>query len=176
MTVSQLKIAVRTPTEQIPVGRGFYQLEEDALYVQVAPWDREHRFFSFLESEHVRLDIDKNGSLLFIEVSLPRRKWKTVDRLPIPDQHQPGDVRWADFREQMPSPKLIADKTHEHLQIRFSDQPPVATFEIAQSILVQADTDNFVTSIFVLDMLDDLAGQEIAHFRKAMQAAKKTGR
>jgi hypothetical protein len=175
MTVSQPKIAVRTPTEQIPVGRGFYQLEEDSLYVQVAPWDREHRFFSFLESDQVRLDIDKNGVLLFIEVTLPRRNWETVALLEIPTQHQPGDVRWADFRQQMVSPRLVADRTREHLRIIFSESQSVATYEIAQSILVQADDDNLVTGIWIADILDDLAGQEIAHFRNAMQAAKKSG-
>lgn len=176
MTVSQLTIAVRTPTEQIPVGRGFYQLEEDSLYVQIAPWDREHRFFSYLESDHVRLDIDKNGSLLFIEVALPRRKWRSVETLEVPTRHQPGDVRWADFREQMTSPRLVTDRTREQLQIVFSDAPSVATYEIAQSVLVQADKGHCVTSVWITDIIDDLAGQEIAHFRKAMQPAKKTGR
>jgi hypothetical protein len=32
-----------------------------------------------------------------------------------------------------------------------------------------------VTGIWIADILDDLAGQEIAHFRNAMQAAKKSG-
>ena len=64
MTVSQIKLKVQTPSGPVLPGRGFYQLEEDALYVQIAPFSREFRFFSFLESEFVHLDLDKEDLIL----------------------------------------------------------------------------------------------------------------
>ena len=49
------KLKISAPIEPIPPGRGFYQLEEDSLLVQVGVFDRRRRFFSYLQSEHVCL-------------------------------------------------------------------------------------------------------------------------
>ena len=173
MTVEQLKVAIRTPIDRIPVGRGFYQLEEDALYVQIAPWDSDHRFFSFIESDTVRLDVDKHGSLLFIEVSEARRHWTEMESLVIPKAVAPADIRWADFRETIAQPQLLSDHTREHLQIKYSDLPPALADEIAGSVLVQVTRENIVTSVWVTDIIDDLAGQEIAWFRTAMRPKER---
>lgn len=169
MTVEQLKVAIRTPIDRLPVGRGFYQLEEDALYVQIAPWDSDHRFFSFIESDNVRLDIDKHGSLLFVEVTEARRRWTEVDQLDVPKAIAPADVRWADFRATIAAPQLLSDRTREHLQVKYSGIEPAHTYEIAGSVLVQVTRENIVTSIWITDIIDDLAGQEIAWFRSAMR-------
>jgi len=174
MPVDKLKVAIRTPIDQIPVGRGFYQLEEDALYVQIAPWDSDHRFFSFIESETARLDIDKTGALLFVEVSEARRNWPVQEKLVIPRAVAPADIRWTDFRSTVADPTLLADPTKEHLQIRYSSEDPAFAYEIAGSVLVQVTADNIVTSIWITDIIDDLAGQEIAAFRKAMQPHART--
>ena len=75
MAAQAIKLRISTPTEPIPPGRGFYQLEEDSLYVQIGLFSRDRRFFSYLESKNTRLDFDREGRLIFIEVDLPRRQW-----------------------------------------------------------------------------------------------------
>ncbi len=169
MTVKTPKIRLETPSGDILPGRGFYQLEEDALYVQVGPFRRGHRFFSYLEAPHVRMEFDKAGCLAFIEVSKPRRQWPVDDKFKLPGKALPADIRWLDFRENMKAPTLATDSRKRHLLLRFSKTDPSGCYYLANHVLIQTDSDNNLVAIWVTDIIDDLAGREISAFRKGIR-------
>ncbi len=166
MTIQSARLRISTPTEPLMPGRGFYQLEEDALYVQIGPFAPQQRFFSYLESSSVSLEFDRNARLIFIEVTRPRRNWAVSDKLVFPSEVEPADLRWLDFRETMPEPQLTSNAIKTLLHLRFGERPPARGFRVADCVIVQADSDDCLSDIWVDRIEDDLAGQEIAAFRK----------
>ena len=164
------RLVFRVEPSQYPLlaGGAFYQLEEDALYVQVgAP---EERFFSFIESTGVRLDMDRDGRLLFIEVSVPRRRWWVTDKMEWPEHSFPAVMRWLDFRTEIATPSLFTNKKRNVLSIRFSSNDMVACWALSHSVVALVDATDAVAQLVVRDIVDDVAGQEIAAFRRAHRA------
>ncbi len=173
MSVKAIQIAVFPPTGELEPGRGFYQTEEDSLYVQVGNYHSDSHFFSFLESEWVRFDFDKFGRLLFFEVSLPRHRW-----LVSPDWHPPAeaeraDIRWLDFRETIPTPDILTNHDRNGLELRLEKHPPERFFLLAEHILLGVTAQQTVSRIWLTDIVEDRAGHEIAAFRRltAIQAS-----
>ncbi|MFH1688156.1 MAG: hypothetical protein ABIE70_11635 [bacterium] len=160
------QLEISTPTEPIPPGRGFYQLEEDALYVQIGPCTHERAFFSWLESDELRMEFERRGRLVFLEVALPRRRWTKSGALAFPAPTEMADVRWLDFRQRLEPVALITDNAAALLQIRFAETTPSRSFQIAERVAVQTDQDHRLISLWIDGIVDDLAGQEIAAFRR----------
>lgn len=168
MTVKNLKLKIRTPAGTVFPGRGFYQLEEETLYVQLAPFSKEYRFFSFLESERVHFDLDKEGRLLFFEVALARRFWPVDKDFHPPSKSSPADIRWLDFRDKITEPKITTNARKNAIKLLFSSEPPLYSYNLADSVILQASDSSNLIALYVTDIIDDIAGQEIAAFRKAM--------
>lgn len=164
-TIESIALKIDAPTGEITPGRGFYQLEEDALYVQVGAYSKRQRFFNYLESDWVRFDIDKEGRLIFIEVSLPRRRWELSTQISPPTIAEPADIRWLDFRARMTEPRLLTNKKQTHLLIDFMSHHTWRWFTLAERVFVQVDDENRLAAVMVADIEDDLAGTQIAAFR-----------
>jgi hypothetical protein len=162
-----IALKIEIPTGQLRPGRGFYQLEEDSLYVPVGPDHKHRRFFSYLESETVRFDIDKSGRLMLLEVSYPRRHWTVEDSLTAPTIAEPADIRWLDFRATISIPELVTNKRRTRLLLRFSPHSSWRWYALAEAVFVQVDHEHRLTSLMVTDIEDDLAGRRIAAFRKS---------
>jgi len=163
---TSLKLRISPPTGSILPGRGFYQLEEDSLYVQIAPFSSSYRFFSYLESEHVRFDLDREGRLLFVEVSCPRRQWRVIEDINCPSHPQEANVRWLNFRSQMTDPELITDRSRTALVVRFAPAAATKTYRVAESVLLEVSNDSTLAAVWITDIVDDLAGQHIAAYRR----------
>lgn len=166
MPIDLPQLEISTPTEPTPPGRGFYQLEEDSLYVQIGPYTRERAVFSWLESDTVHLEFDSEGRLVFFEVDLPRRRWIKSDDSIYPTQTEMADVRWLDFRQRIEPLALITNQDQTLLQIRFADIAPSRSFQVAEQVTVQTDQDHRLISLCVAGIVDDLAGREISAFRE----------
>lgn len=164
-----LKLRISTPAGLFLSGRGFYQLEESSLYVQVGPIEPDSRFFSYLEADNVRLDLDRSGRLLFVEVNAGRHTWKVSDDLKLPASIGYADIHWLDFRRRISNPSLITDENRTILCIRFTDVPVKASYFLAENIIVQVTEDSCLASIIVTNIVDDLAGQEISAYRKEVR-------
>jgi hypothetical protein len=169
MTLSRIRLRISTPREPIPPGGGFYQLEEDILYVQVGLFSTNRRFFSYLESENVRLELDRSGHLIFIEVNLPRRRWEIDTELAAPVIVEPADIRWLNFRNTFKEPRLVASPDKTTAAILFSDLTPTHNYYLAESVILQTYHRREAVAIVVKDIVDDLAGKEIASFRKSLR-------
>lgn len=164
-----LHIADSSPVVTTCPGRGFYQLEEDSLYVQIGPFGGKHRFFSYLESESCRLETDKEGRLVFLELSVPRRRWPVDHDLVIPANSRWADIRWLDFRTTVPEPRILTNQRRDAIRLQFADSETQRHFRLADVVVVSVDRNNHLTGLWVTDIIDDLAGQEIAAYRRAVR-------
>jgi hypothetical protein len=169
MPLDRLKLRISTLTEPILAGQGFYQLEEDALYVQIGPFTKERRFFSYLESEHVRFDLDRQGRLIFIEVNVPRRLWRTESSIKPPTVVEPADIRWLDFRDRIKDPLLVCNPKRSHLFLRFAKIEKPRNYYLAETVIAEVNDNDELAGIWITDIIDDLAGQQIGAFRKRLR-------
>ena len=169
MALVTLKLRISAPIEPILPGRGFYQLEEDSLYVQVGPFSKKRRFFSYLESENIRFDLDREGHLIFIEVAVARRLWKIDPGTKPPMVVEPADIRWLDFRERVKDPVLLTAASRMCLLLRFNSKTSLRSYYLAEEVIAQVDEEDELAAIWVTDIVDDLAGQEIGAFRKKIR-------
>lgn len=151
-------------------GRGFYQLEEDVLQVQAGCFPDSRRFFSFLESDSVRFDIDRSGRLIMIEVTVPRRNWTTVEDLKPPTIAERADVRWLDFRTSVQEPTLLTNRSRDRLLIRFTDATSWRWYTVADSLFLQVDNNCRLAAVMVTGIVDDFAGRHLARFRRQVSA------
>lgn len=163
------RLQISTPSEPIEPGRGFYQLEEDTLYVQVGPFESGKRFYSYIESSNFSLEFDRDGRLIFIELNLPRRLWPVDQSLAWPSEVEPADIRWLDFRAHIDMPQILTNADRSMIQIRLSDAKPTTAYYLASTVLLQIDSKNLPVGLMVRDINDDLAGAEIAAFRKQIR-------
>ncbi len=166
MSIRKLTVKIKTPTGMVPPGRGFYQCEEDTLYVQTGLFRPERRFFSYLESRHVRFDIDRFGRLMMIEVNYPRRRWSVCNEINLPPIIETADVRWLDFRADMAEPEIFTNRNRDLLWLCFDRSHSRSWVQIAESVLLQIDRHSHVTGVLINDIVDDLAGRELAAYRR----------
>lgn len=169
MALKAPKVRISTLTEPILPGRGFYQLEEDSLFVQIGPFSKKRRFFSYLESENVRFDIDREGRLIFIEVVVARRHWKIEPGIFPPTIVEVADIRWLNFRAKVGNPILVSEGNRAVLLLKFSNAKLLRNYYLAESVVAQVDENNKLAAIWITDIGDDRAGQKIAAFRKKMR-------
>ncbi len=160
------RLRISTPTGPIPSGRGFYQLEEETLYVQIGVFSDSRPYFSYLASTHVRFEIDRHGRLIFIEYSIPRRRWNVDPNLTAPAIIEAADIRWLQFREQITEPDVKTNTTRTNLALCFDDSRPLYNYYLGDAVLVQVNERDRLAAIWILDIVDDLAGQQIGAFRK----------
>ncbi len=200
MPVRDVKLRISTPTEPIIPGRGFYQLEEDSLYVQIGLFTAKRHFFSYLEGEKIRFDLDRTGRLIFFELALPRRRWTVDQTLTPPDVIEPADIRWLNFRSTIPDPTLTANANKTIIRLTFLHNEPshdtivsnetessrdtepsrdtetlsepdtVRNYYLAEQVVVSVDAHDRLVAIWVCNIIDDLAGQEIGSFRKSIRS------
>lgn len=164
-----LKVIVNTPDANIPRARGFYQMEEDALYFPLESGQERTRYFSFLDSDDVSLQLDNEGRLIFVEVSLPRRRWKIEHNLVAPEDAQKADIRFLDFRHRFTNPELYCNPNRDALVIRFGPQPASDSYLMADNLIAQLDQSNCLVALWLSDFYDDRAGKKISSWRKSLR-------
>ncbi len=168
MTVESINLNVSTPTEPIAPGRGFYQLEEEALFVQIGPFSNRRRFYSYLETPGIMLDFDRYGRLIFVEVDIPRRRWSVNKELTPPYVVEAADVRWLNFRNSLPAPAVETNPDRTVLKISFRSAGSPLNYYVAQSVIAQTCPDHRLAALWITDISDDLAGRQISSFRKEL--------
>ncbi len=166
MPVTDIKLNITYPTASVPPGRGFYQLEEETLYLPVEYPGETCRFFSYLESDPVSFQLDRDGRLIFIEITLPRRRWRIKPNLVPPETAESADIRFLDFRERFAEPTVLCNEKKDFLLIRFSRGSATHNYYLAQNLIAQVTENQRLTALWVFDIVDDLAGRKIAAWRK----------
>ena len=174
MPVTDIKLNIKDPTASTPPGRGFYQLEEENLYLPVEYPGQKCRFFSYLESAPVSFQLDRDGRLIFIEITLPRRRWRIKPNLVPPETAESADISFLDFRDSFAEPTVFCNTEKQFLLLRFSRDPAAHNFYLAQNLIAQVTEDHRLTALWVFDIVDDLAGREIAAWRKRIHGKPST--
>ena len=166
MSTSAIPLKISAPTGVTSPGRGFYQLEEETLFIQIGLFSDRHRFFSFIEAGHTRFDVDRTGCLLFIELDLSRRHWSVSPALIPPREIQSADIRFLLFREDIPPPKIITNPAKTYLKLDFLPPALPRYYYLGDHVIATVNENDCLSSIWVTSITDDLAGQEILAFRK----------
>jgi len=164
--IENINLKIEPPVGPIPSGRGFYQLDEEILFVQIGLFLNSRRFYSYLESDNLLLDIDTNGRLIFIELDLSRRKWHTVAELTSPKVVEPADIRWFNFRDRIIQPKIFTNYRKDILKCHFRENSNPLFYHLADKIIVETNQLKSLSAIWIVDIVDDFAGHEIGAFRK----------
>ncbi|HOP08003.1 MAG TPA: hypothetical protein PLF13_12010 [candidate division Zixibacteria bacterium] len=166
MALEAAQLRITAPTGPNIPGRGFYQVEEDRLFVQIGLFAPDRRFFSYLDTARVKLDFDRNARLIFIEVNEPRRRWPIDTELRLPKRAEPADARFLGFRDTLPPTHLTATDNHATLRLSFSAEPITRTIQLARNVVLQADSHNRLTALWIGGIVDDHGGRKLAAYRK----------
>jgi hypothetical protein len=164
------RVRINAPTVTIPHGRGFYQLEEEALYFPIEYPGQTTKFYSYLDSSDISLQSDRSARLIFIEVTIPRRRWKVRRNFIPPETSEIFDLRFLDFREMVKSPSIFCDRTRQNMLIRFSRGAAERNICLAENLIAQISSDGRMLTAWIFNIADDLAGKGIATWRKALRA------
>jgi len=163
------KLLIKTPAEEILFSRGFYQVEEDSLYVPIHP---SGRFFSYLDSPQVSLQTDNSGRLIFIQIHLPRAQWKVCDHLELPAAPVSADIRLLEFRGNIPPSIIERSPDGKVVRIGFGDPPKALSYQIAESLVFDVTPDARLAAIWVGQIQDDRAAEKMAVWRKELRQAE----
>ena len=172
MTLSNISLKISTPTEPLRPGRGFYQLEEDTLFVQVGQFSDKQKFFSYLESDNIRFDFDRHGRLIFIEVASANRQWENGTELKFPKIAETVDIRFLDFRKKINQPLLITNNNNSLLKIEFGYSDKLLHYYLAENIIASVDDNANLMAVWIENIIDDLGGKKIRAFRKSNRPVK----
>ena len=103
---------------------------------------------------------------MLIEVDFARRRWAVDGSLKAPLIIEPADIRWLDFRQKMPDPELITNSQRSLLLIQFAPNQSSRWYSLAEDVLIQIDSNCHLNALLITTIEDDLAGRQIAAFRK----------
>lgn len=165
--LKKINLKIEPPAGPIPSGRGFYQMDEEILFVQIGLYLNSRKFYSYLESENLLLDIDRNGRLIFIELDLPRRRWIIKKELKAPRIIEPADIKWYNFRNKINPPKIITNIKKNMLKLEFSDNTNPLFYHLADKVILETNEEKFLSAIWILDIIEDFGGREIGAYRKS---------
>ena len=160
MILENILLKISTPTEPIRPGRGFYQLEEDILFVQVGQYSDRQKFFSYLESDNIRFDFDRHGRLIFVEVGCSKRSWENGIDLTPPKIVEPADIRFLDFRQKITLPRFITNDNKSILKIEFGNCDELLNYYLAENIIASIDSDSHLQAVWIDKITEDMAGKK----------------
>jgi len=174
--INSISLRIDAPTGAPLPGRGFYQLEDETLYVPVGEFSQNRPFFNYLETddEVIRFDIDRDGRLMLIEIDLPRRRWPLDSNVSVPTIAEPADIRWLDFRTKMINPTIHTNKRRDTLLLRFAECVPWHWYQLTEAVFLQVDASSHLAAVLLTLIEDDFAGQNLAAFRKWIARRIKT--
>lgn len=172
MFITTPELKLDPPITDVPLGRGFYQLEEESLYLPVEYPGEQKRFYSYLDSKKVSLHLDRDGRLLFVEISLPRRRWEVIDNFVPPERAGSTRARFINFRQIMNEPAIFCDYNRENILIIFGQRPASQNVYLAENIIGQISTDGYLTALWATDFTDDIAGRAISAWRRSVHGKR----
>ncbi len=166
MTAVPPRIVIQTPATEPRFSRGFYQVEEDALYVPLHP---ARPFFSYLDSERLSLQTDNRGQLVFLQLMLPRVGWIVHPTLAWPATPLTADIRLLDFREQLPEVQVETSPDRSLVRIFFDTGAQTTAYRLTETLTGEITPDARLTAIWIWGIEDDRAAAKMAAWRKKMK-------
>lgn len=159
------QVIVDTPAENKTFSRGFYQVEEESLYVPLYPGGK---FFSYLDSPQMTLDIDNCGRLLFIKLLVSRQDWKTVKKFTPPQATASASIRFIDFRQRFSMVGIECCPNKSSIHLFFDNQTELSSYHLSDDIIVDITANNCLAGFWIKTVVDDRAAREMSRWRKAI--------
>jgi hypothetical protein len=159
----KIRVTVKTPADLPYISRGFYQVEENALYVPILP---AGRFFSFLDSPQLHIDADNAGRPLFIQIIEPRKSWQVRADLVAPKDSPPADIRFLSFRDQIPAARIETSSDNTIVRITFIESGERQSYAVAENLIFDITPDKTLAAIWILNIEEDRAAKAMAQWRK----------
>ena len=172
MPASNIKLRIDTPTGPIRPGRGFYQLDEESLFVQIGQFTEKKHFFNYLENDTILFDLDRVGQIIFIEIAKAKRHWEQVENLTVPLNAEHADIRWLNFREKLPDANIKTDTDYKTVKIEFFENHSPLYYILSESVIAETTKEHLLTAVWVLAYDEDAGGQSIKRFRRKKRHAK----
>lgn len=171
-------VNISTPAVIDRFSRGFYQQDENLLYVPIYPGGD---FFSYLdttveESDHrdnrsLFFDIDRAGNLTFIKLHMARKKWPIQDEIKAPQSILAADVRFKQFREQMSHFDLVTNREKNCLCLIFApENEGGAVYRITDNLIIEMTGTSSMSRLWILDIVDDRCARQMSIWRKQIRA------
>jgi hypothetical protein len=181
----QIELSIRIPTEIEYFCRGFYQIEEDILYVPIYP---SGRFYSYLDSipqssalnennnlqPLANLDIDSEGRLLFLQIKSPRRHWNIIKSLNPSSSIEPADIRFINFRENIRCFSIDTTNDFSMVKMTFSSITANRSYRAGDNLIFDVTDDNSLAAIWITSITDDRAAKLMSEWRKEMRTNHKS--
>ncbi len=171
MSLKVIQLKIDTPTGPTKSGRGFYQLDEESLFVQLGLFSEKKHFFNYLENEHILLDLDRTGQLIFIEVYKAKRHWKIIDLLKAPYNAEVADIRWLNFREKLPDSEILTDTEQKIVKVQFDENISPLYYILAENVIAETDKQYKLTALWITAYDEDAGGKAIKQFRRKERRA-----
>ncbi len=179
-------VNISTPAKVERFSRGFYQLDEEMLYVPIYPGGQ---FYSFLDATEIdsnkpndpllNFDIDRAGNLTFIKLNLARAKWPVKKQIDQPATTLSAEVHFRQFREQISSFELVTNKSKDYLCLIFRSQNEpkeateakenLATYRIADNIIIELSAGAEISRLWILEIVEDRGARQMAAWRKKLR-------
>lgn len=166
MSPAPPRIVIQTPAPELRFSRGFYQVEEDSLYVPFYP---ARTFFSYLDSDQVSLQTDNKGQLVFLQLLLPRASWNVTPKPACPEATVTADIRLLDFREQLPKVTVETTADKSTVRLAFAAASTTAAYRLTDSVMCEVTPDARLAAFWITEIEDDRAAAGMAAWRKQMK-------
>ena len=172
MSLAEIQLRIDTPTGPTKPGRGFYQLDEESLFVQIGQFTEKKHFFNYIENDNVLLDLDRTGQLIFIEIYKAKRHWVVDENLTPPKNAEMADIRWLNFRQKVKPAEIITDEEQKVVKLQFEVISNPLYFILAESVIAETDEAHTLTALWVTSYDEDAGGKQIKHFRRSQRHRK----
>jgi hypothetical protein len=160
------RLTIQTPAAVSRSSRGFYQVEEDALYVPFYP---ARPFFSYLDSDQLSLQTDNKGQLIFLQLTCPRAGWAIDPALTWPEIPLTADIRLLEFRDQLPEVRVMASPDKSLVRIAFATDVETVAYRLTENATCEVTPDARLAAIWIGRIEDDRAAAGMAAWRKQMK-------
>ncbi len=155
------------PARTLPRAAAFYDQETDTLAVNILPFSP---YDSFVESEDIRIDTDRFGSPIYIEVARTRKEWEIDPALQVPSSQDDMVLSIRQTTRRFPGGTLIADPTKSFAFIRLLARRGVGVYRIADHLLAEL-ADGFLVGFWIDRIELDFGGRKQARWRAATATA-----
>ncbi|MBU1319113.1 MAG: hypothetical protein KKH67_07945 [candidate division Zixibacteria bacterium] len=168
--MSGCRIAVDVQkTNKIPMGRGFYDKYENVLNYVLKT---KGKFDSYVQSEFLSIDLDKDGGLLNVEVALERNLWKVDLALKVPHEIPIKRLKFSDTRLNISGESYLTNEAKDLLLIRFADENHIKTYEIAENLLADVNVVSELAGIWIINLQDDYGFKSEMEYRRGAEVTE----
>ncbi len=157
---------IQTPAFEARFSRGFYQVEEESLYIPLHP---ARKFFSYLDSDRISLQIDNRGQLVFLQLMVPRIQWKRISDFAVPEPSLTADIRFLDFREQLPDVVVEASSEDTAVCFRFASLSGGGIYRLTDTMVCEVTSGAHLAALWISAIEDDRAALKMAAWRRQIR-------